>query len=365
MSFSVMHIVIAKTWGGGEQYVYDICAEMKNQGIISYVVVDEKNFQFQKKYKEVANVLTANLYFAAGLLSVCTISALIEEYNIKILNCHSGHAMLLCMLIKNLSSVRLVMFKHNALPSKHDCYHNFQRRYVDAFICVSQLVYNLQTDTLPASEKEKYYLIYNGINTKRFNKYKGKEFKSRGKYILGYAGRIASDKGIEVIIEALAVLRYKYDDLYLHIAGTDEKGYINVLRNLIAKLNLQDRVVFLGHIDDMEKFYRSIDVLVAPSVVKESFGLVLCEAIYCGLPVIATNSGAQREIIIQKQYGTVIYDLNADSLAEAISETYANKEKSGSEGEKYISGNFNIEITATKLIEVYECLKKNNLSRLV
>ena len=54
------------------------------------------------------------------------------------------------------------------------------------------------------------------------------------------------------------MLRYKYDDLYLHIAGTDEKGYINVLRNLMGKLNLQDRVVFLGHMDDMEKFYRSI-----------------------------------------------------------------------------------------------------------
>lgn len=362
MSFSIMHIIIAKTWGGGEQYVYDICAEMKNQGITSYVIVDEKNFQFQKKYKEVANVLTANLYFAAGLLSVRKIARWIEEYNIKILNCHSGHAMLLCMFIKKLSSVRLVMFKHNALPSKHDFYHNFQRGFVDAFICVSRLVYKLQTDTLSALEKEKYYLIYNGINTKRFNKYK--EFKNHDKYILGYAGRIASDKGIEIIIEALSMLKDKYNDLYLHIAGTDEKGYINVLRKLIDKLNLQDRVVFLGHIDDMEKFYRSIDVLVAPSVVKESFGLVLCEAIYCGLPVIATNSGAQREIITQKQYGIVIDNLNADSLAEAISETYKNKERNGSKGEIYISRNFNIEITAKKLIEVYEYLLKNNHSRL-
>lgn len=362
MSFSIMHIIIAKTWGGGEQYVYDICAEMKNQGITSYVIVDEKNFQFQKKYKEVANVLTANLYFAAGLLSVRKIARWIEEYNIKILNCHSGHAMLLCMFIKKLSSVRLVMFKHNALPSKHDFYHNFQRGFVDAFICVSRLVYKLQTDTLSALEKEKYYLIYNGINTKRFNKYK--EFKNHDKYILGYAGRIASDKGIEIIIEALSMLKDKYNDLYLHIAGTDEKGYINVLRKLIGKLNIQDKVVFLGHIDDMEKFYRSIDVLVAPSVVKESFGLVLCEAIYCGLPVIATNSGAQREIITQKQYGIVIDNLNADSLAEAISETYKNKERNGSKGEIYISRNFNIEITAKKLIEVYEYLLKNNHSRL-
>lgn len=362
MSFSIMHIVIAKTWGGGEQYVYDICAEMKNQGITSYVIVDEKNVQFQKKYKDVANVLTANLYFAAGLLSVSKIASWIEEYNIKILNCHSGHAMLLCMFIKKLSSVRLVMFKHNALPSKHDFYHNFQRGFVDAFICVSRLVYKLQTDTLSALEKEKYYLTYNGINTKRFNKYK--EFKNHDKYILGYAGRIASDKGIEIIIEALSMLKDKYNDLYLHIAGTDEKGYINVLRKLIGKLNIQDKVVFLGHIDDMEKFYRSIDVLVAPSVVKESFGLVLCEAIYCGLPVIATNSGAQREIITQKQYGIVIDNLNADSLAEAISETYKNKKRNGSKGEIYISRNFNIEITAKKLIEVYEYLLKNNHSRL-
>ena len=138
--------------------------------------------------------------------------------------------------------------------------------------------------------------------------------------------------------------------------GTAKGG---VVIGIVAENKIPVKFIGVGEqIDDMEKFYRSIDVLVAPSIVKESFGLVLCEAIYCGLPVIATNSGAQREIITQKQYGTVVDNLNADSLAEAISETYKNKERNGSKGEIYISRNFNIEITAKKLIEVYEHLLK-------
>lgn len=361
MSFATMHIVIAKTWGGGEQYVYDVCAEMKDKDITSYVVVDEKNIEFQNKYKEVANVLTANLYFIAGLTHAKKVAKWVEEYNIKILNCHSGHAMLLCMLVKKMTKVKLVMFKHNALPSKHDLYHRFQRKFVDAFICVSKLVYKLQTESLSDFEKRKYHLVYNGINTKRFNKYKDTIFEHNDKYIIGYAGRIASDKGIDIIIRALAILKCKYNDLYLYIAGNDDKGYIEDLHKLIDDLNVKDRIVFLGHVDDMEKFYRSIDVLIAPSIVKESFGLVLCEAIYCRVSVIATNSGAQSEIITKKYYGTLIQTLNVDSLIEAITNTYQNKVKIGIAGEKYISSKFNIEITVKKLIEIYSYLQKNDL----
>lgn len=353
MSFAIMHIVIAKTWGGGEQYVYDVCAEMKDKDITSYVVVDEKNIEFQNKYKEVANVLTVNLYLIAGLTHAKKIAEWVEEYNIKILNCHSGHAMLLCMLVKKMTEVKLVMFKHNALPSKHDLYHRFQRKFVDAFICVSRLVYKLQTETLSDFEKRKYYLVYNGINTKRFNKYKDSIFEHNDKYIIGYAGRIASDKGIDIIIKALAILKCKYNDIYLYIAGNDDKGYIKELHKLIDDLNIRDRIVFLGHVDDMEKFYRSIDVLVAPSIVKESFGLVLCEAIYCRVPVIATNSGAQEEIINQRQYGIIIDKLNKNSLIEAIVDIYKNKERRGVAGEQYISSKFNIEKTVERLMNIY------------
>lgn len=68
--FKILHVVMAKVWGGGEQYVYDVSKEMQRQGHSVFVLVDKSNCLLQQRYAEVATVVTANLYCAAGLFSV-------------------------------------------------------------------------------------------------------------------------------------------------------------------------------------------------------------------------------------------------------------------------------------------------------
>ena len=127
MNIRVLNIVIAKTWGGGEQYVYDICKRMSEQGIGCYVMVDDSNVLLQNKYQAVAHVITANLYQFGGLLCLARISQAVSVNKIDIINCHSGHSLLACLLVKKFTGVPVVMFKHNALSSKNDFYHRWQR----------------------------------------------------------------------------------------------------------------------------------------------------------------------------------------------------------------------------------------------
>ena len=168
----VLNIVIAKVWGGGEQYVYDTAKAMKKLGVKVYIAVDKTNAAMQQRFAEAAEVVTFNLYTAAGLFAVSGMADFIKKQHVDIINCHSGHAMQMCLLLKFLTGAKIVMFKHNALPAKHDFYHNWQRKNTDAFICVSRLVYDLQVQGLTEAEKQKYYLVYNGIDTEKFNKYK-------------------------------------------------------------------------------------------------------------------------------------------------------------------------------------------------
>ena len=352
MDISVMHVVIAKTWGGGEQYVFDVCAEMKRQGIKCYVVVDKRNEFLREKYSEVAEILTTNLYTAAGLCGLKDIVEFIHAHQIKIINCHSGHALLVCILAKRWTKAKLIMFKHNALPSKQDVYHAWQRKMVDAFICVSQLVYDLQTSGLHRKEISKYHLVYNGIDTERFQKYSDINFREKNKYIIGYAGRIAWDKGIDLLVEAFAGVAAKYTQAYLYIAGADEKGYAQHIKNLVNQLHLQNRVKFLGQVNDMEKFYKSIDLFVLPSKARESFGLVLCEAVYCGVPVITTDSGAQKEIIKSDKYGWIIHSGSKEQLYDAMGKAVLVKE-STLDNRQYIEHTFSIHSCVEHLIKIY------------
>ena len=222
MDKNIIHIVIAKTWGGGEQYVYDVCKEMKKRGLQTYVVVDKRNIGMQKKFSEVSKVIVSELYSLAGLRSVSTLSSFIKKNNIKYINCHSGHALLLCLILKKITGTRVIMFKHNALPAKNDLYHQWQRSYTDAYVCVSNLVYDLQTEILSDIEKQKFYLIYNGIDTSRFNKYQN-NMREKESYVVGYAGRIAEDKGIDILLEAFGKIADKYNNTKLLLAGADEK----------------------------------------------------------------------------------------------------------------------------------------------
>lgn len=116
--FKVLHVVVAKIWGGGEQYVYDICKEMQRQGHTIFIAVDKTNCMFQQRYAEVATVLPVNLYFVAGLFAVNELKNIIASESIDVINCHSGHGVLLCLLLKFLSGKKLVLFKHNALLAK-------------------------------------------------------------------------------------------------------------------------------------------------------------------------------------------------------------------------------------------------------
>lgn len=358
-SISVLHIVIAKTWGGGEQYVYDVCKEMRRKGIDVFVIVDETNEKFKKKFSEVSNVLTANLYFAAGMFGVSNIIKYIKNFNISIVNCHSGHAMLMCMLIKMLVNIKLVMFKHNTIAAKNDIYHNWQRKCTDAFICVSQLVYDLQIDTIDNKYKDKYYLVYNGIDLEKLNKH-GIVEKDKDNFIIGYAGRIAKDKGINILIKAFEKVLLKHNDITLNLAGSDEKEYLKIIQKYVKNNKLENKIRYLGHVDDMEKFYKRLNLFVLPSVVKESFGLVLCEAIYCGIPVITTDSGAQYEIIKNDDLGYVVKAGDVDALAEKIEYVYSNKNGENRNIDilkKYIENNFSISICVDKILSVYKNIR--------
>ena len=111
-------------------------------------------------------------------------------------------------------------------------------------------------------EFNKFHLVYNGIDTERYDQLLLQKavIKDKDFFTIGYAGRLARDKGIDILLEAVAVLAPKYNHIRLFIAGNDEKGYKEYLKALIMNKNLQDKVRFIGHLDNMANYYRSLDL---------------------------------------------------------------------------------------------------------
>jgi glycosyltransferase involved in cell wall biosynthesis len=113
-------------------------------------------------------------------------------------------------------------------------------------------------------------------------------------YILGIAARLIPLKGVESAIRAVAVARQRGLEVELHIAGEGmQRDYLN---RLAENLHIQANISFLGLVQDMPAFYRSIDCLIHLAL-REPFGQILVEAMAYGCPVIATRVDGMVEVV--------------------------------------------------------------------
>lgn len=118
--------------------------------------------------------------------------------------------------------------------------------------------------------------------------------------VLGIVGRITRWKGhVEFLMAANIVMR-SVPGLKVLIVGEFSGGsslYRNEITRIVEDSGYKERVIFTGHVHDVESHYSLMDVCVHASIKPEPFGLVITEAMARGVPVIASDLGAPREII--------------------------------------------------------------------
>jgi glycosyltransferase involved in cell wall biosynthesis len=144
------------------------------------------------------------------------------------------------------------------------------------------------------------------------------KIKSGEAIIFGFIGQIRDVKGLAETIHILANIERK--DWLLLVAGKDpEPGepYLNLCKKIVEERKLEDKVIFLGFLERVSDFYKTIDVAIVLSK-EEPLGLIPLEAAKYKKPSIVANVGGLPETVVDKVTGWIVDDDTVQQTIEAV-----------------------------------------------
>ena len=172
--------------------------------------------------------------------------------------------------------------------------------------------------------------------------------------LVGYAGRLAPEKGVETLIDAFSIVADAIADAELVIAGTGPSEA--ALRERAAPLG--DRVRFVGHLDReaMESAFAGLWVQSVPSLWHEPFGNVTTEAMARGTAVVASDVGGQSDLVRDGETGHLVEPGDVSALADRLVSVLGDgrrAEEMGDAGRRVAADEYAWDPVVDRLLEAY------------
>lgn len=188
-----------------------------------------------------------------------------------------------------------------------------------------------------------------------------------GGLLIGCYGRIRAQKGTDLFVDAAISLCARHPDLRAVAIGRavpKDQAFLKGLRARVRDAGLTDRILFLPEVPvwEMADWYRALDLYVAPQR-WEGFGLTPIEAMACGVPVVAADVGAFRELIVEGETGFVVPVGSAPALgdaAETLLSDPARLDAARVAARANVEARFDIRTEAEALMAIYRHLLGKN-----
>lgn len=363
---AVMHIMSSADTGGGERYLHDLIKFSSRA--IRHLVVLPYHGRFEKIFKnENYSYGVVNLQQKISISAIRRLVKMIRKNKIDIVHTHGYRANFYGRIAGLLSGKRLVTTAHVSLldyletPALLRALYIFLEKYLgfhtQIFICISKtMADDLQRIGIP---EKKIRIIPNGVDLKRFHpRPDGRSFKEElgikpEEAVIGTIGRMVAEKGQLYLIKAIAQLKQEGIPIKCLFLGAGP--LLPGLKEKAIDLGVHHLCIFIDPREDIERVYPQLDLFVLPSI-REPFGLVLLEAMACGVPVIATACGGPSEFISPGENGELVSPRDSLALAKKITELLSDKraaEKLAQEGFKTVKSRFDIYRTVREIEKIY------------
>lgn len=317
--------------GGQETFVYNLSKHLINNGHEVHVITS--NFPNTQKCEEIDGITIERFDILMKplrnpiSLDFLKIQEKISEFDVVHLHNEHSFPAMITAYFKSKNDFPLILTNHGQLEFgstiKDTCVKAYSK-------LVSKRILEQCNVVTVLSESQKKFLssinqnIYNRIEIipnaidieflKKLDE--SKHVKTESEFKILYVGQLIKRKGLEWLIKSINAVRYEYPNIKLILVGEGEdEAYF---KKLVCELKLDDFIEFKGKINDQKvlvSIYKIADIFVLPSL-SEGLPTVLLEALFFGLPVIATDIPGIKDHF--ENYVSLIPPKDSDKLAEAI-----------------------------------------------
>jgi len=266
------------------------------------------------------------------LFSAIKLARYIDDNEIDLVHLHWGNDQPFVALAKYFSKRKpmLVYTRHMAITRhKKDLYPRFIYGQLDLVLTVSRQVRQEAIKYFPLKPSQ-IKLLYLGVAKASAEKTAERRAHFTGvanshAFNIGMFGRIEHGKGQHLLVEAVAELAERELDVSATIVGhVMDQDYFDQLKKMIEEKGLSERIEFVDFIHHPMEVMPCFDVITLLTY-RETFGLVLVEAMRAGVAVVGTNAGGVPEIIMDHDTGLLIPPGDATALVEALARLCGDK----------------------------------------
>lgn len=253
-------------------------------------------------------------------LTVIRLAALMRKRRIDVIHTHLSTASLLGAFAAKLAGKRSVAHVHGLNTAT--CF-----RYSDVVIAVSNKV----KEHLVAQglKESKIRVVHNGVDLIKFQPRDIRDAKIEHGYdpdepLFGVFGRLSSEKGQRVAIEAMFLLNQEHPEARLIVVGDGKDR--QELETAAEALGIRGNVHFTGFAQDVRGLMSACDAVIVPSTRGEGFGLAAVEAMALERPVVAAAQGGLVEIVVPSETGFLTTPGDPKGIADACVQLLAEED---------------------------------------
>ena len=346
--FCVLEAITPSRIGGAEVYVADIREGLSRLGAEVDLFCPAGRPFVDYAANRGLGCITWKTYGKLDPVTVLKLAKLIRNRHANVIHTHLSTASLLGAFAARLAGVPSVAHVHGLNSAA--CF-----KYSTAVIAVSEAAKkHLCAQGL---REDRVRVVHNGVDIARFAPMPRDQARRElgidaSTELVGVFGRLSSEKGQKVALEAMALLINTRPDARMLIVG-DGKDREELI-SLAGSLGIGGRVRFEAFDPDIRPMISACDVVLVPSL-KEGFGLVAVNAMALHRPVIAAAVGGLPEIVKDGETGVLVPPGEPEPMARALSELLADPERMnqmGKLGHKRAEEHFDLDRQIGLVLEV-------------